>query len=103
MVFRTRLILLALFTIALFPLGSARANKQNEEKLFKVYGNTPVLDHGKPGSWNGIYTDPGAVTYYDGQFHIFYNGFNGWPASVQIGYATSPDAYHWTKQGDDPV
>jgi predicted GH43/DUF377 family glycosyl hydrolase len=78
---------------------SARA----ADSLFTVKGDTPVLHHGAQGSWNETYTDPGAVLYADGQFHMFYNGFNGWPASVQIGYATSPNGSEWTKQGNDPV
>src|SRR5437868_1773687 len=73
------------------------------DSLFTVKGHTPVLHHGARGTWNETYTDPGAVLYANGQFHMFYNGFNGWPASVQIGYATSPDGTEWTKQGDDPV
>ena len=30
-------------------------------------------------------------------------GFNGWPASVQIGYATSDDGLKWTEVSPDPV
>lgn len=29
---------------------------------------------------------------------FFRNGFRGWPATVQVGYVTSPDGYTWTKQ-----
>ncbi len=54
-------------------------------------------------SWDSQYTDPGAVFYHDGQFHMFRNGFNGWPAPVQIGYATSPDGVTWTDMSPDPV
>jgi len=97
-----RTILVALMTLTLF--GNIQlASGQSAEKTFTVYGTKPVVDHGKPGSWNSIYTDPGAVMYDKGQFYIFYNGFNGWPAPVEIGYATSPDGLNWTKQGDDPV
>lgn len=83
--------------------GYHAATASDNVPVFKVFGDSPVLDHGKAGSWNAVYTDPGAVLYHDGLFHMFYNGFNGWPAPVQIGYATSPDGLHWTKQGDDPV
>ncbi len=53
--------------------------------------------------WDNQYTDPGAATYYEGQFHMFRNGFIGWPASVQIAYTTSEDGIVWEKQGEDPV
>jgi len=84
-------------------LGISAPTKADSAPLFKVYGNAPVVNHGVAGTWNAVYTDPGAVTFHDGLFHMFYNGFNGWPAPVQIGYATSPDGYTWTKQGDKPV
>jgi predicted GH43/DUF377 family glycosyl hydrolase len=34
---------------------------------------------------------------------MFRNGFNGWPASVQIGYLTSADGIVWTEVTEDPV
>jgi predicted GH43/DUF377 family glycosyl hydrolase len=71
--------------------------------FFTVQGSDPVVPKGSPGSWDDRYTDPGAVFYHDGQFHMFRNGFRDWPATVQIGYATSPDGYTWTQQGDAPV
>ncbi len=63
----------------------------------------PVIMHGDTGAWDGQYTDPGAVIFYDGQFHIFRNGFVGWPAWVGIAYHTSPDGYTWTQHGDGPI
>jgi hypothetical protein len=59
--------------------------------------------HGESDEWDGKYTDPGAVMFHDGQFHMFRNGFLGWPASVQIGYLTSPDGLTWTEVSPDPV
>lgn len=73
------------------------------ESLFKAYGDGPVVPHGPLTGWDGTYTDPGAVLYHDGKFHMFRNGFRAWPAAVQIGYATSDDGYSWAKQGDQPV
>jgi predicted GH43/DUF377 family glycosyl hydrolase len=98
-----KLFLMAISVVSLGSASSISAEGSNTGGLFTVYGNGPVLHHGERGTWNETYTDPGAVLYYGGQFHMFYNGFNGWPASVQIGYATSPDGINWTKQGTDPV
>ncbi len=71
--------------------------------FFSVYGDAPVVSKGQGGAWDDRYTDPGAVLYYDGMFHMFRNGFRGFPAESQVGYVTSPDGYNWTKQGDEPV
>ena len=99
-----RYLLVAALVAVIAPLTNhVQAQSTSANPGFTVYGDSPVLHRGPDGSWNETYTDPGAVFYYNGLFHMFYNGFNGWPASVQIGYATSPDGYTWTKQGQDPV
>ena len=98
---RTFAILGALSLLAL--AGSAITSAQSE-RLFKVFSTQPVVSHNSAqGTWDDRYTDPGAVTYYNGKFYMFRNGFQGWPASVQWGYVTSEDGYTWTKQGEQPV
>jgi len=71
--------------------------------FFTVYGDKPIVSKGEPGTWDDRFTDPGAVIYHDGMFHMFRNGFRGFPAESQVGYVTSLDSLAWTKQGDDPV
>ena len=71
--------------------------------FFTVYGDEPIVSKGQPGTWDDRFTDPGAVIYHDGMFHMFRNGFRGFPAESQVGYVTSSDGYTWTKQGDDPI
>lgn len=71
--------------------------------FFTVYGDEPIVSKGQPGTWDDRFTDPGAVIYQDGMFHMFRNGFRGFPAESQVGYVTSLDGYTWTKQGDDPI
>ncbi len=71
--------------------------------FFTVYGDKPIVPKGQPGTWDDRFTDPGAVIYHDGLFHMFRNGFRGFPAESQVGYVTSTDGYTWTKQGDAPI
>jgi predicted GH43/DUF377 family glycosyl hydrolase len=71
--------------------------------FFTVYGDKPIVPKGQPGTWDDRFTDPGAVIYHDGMFHMFRNGFRGFPAESEVGYVTSTDGYTWTKQGDDPI
>ena len=73
------------------------------QSFFKVFGEEPIVSKGESGTWDDRYTDPGAVVFYDGIFHMFRNGFRGYPAESQVGYVTSTDGYTWTKQGADPV
>ena len=94
-----------LFLLSTFLLLTLTAYAQDTAPtLFTLYSDQPVMPHGdKTTDWDYTYTDPGAVIYHDGKFHMFRNGFNGWPASVQIGYATSEDGLKWTEVSPDPV
>jgi predicted GH43/DUF377 family glycosyl hydrolase len=62
---------------------------------------TPIVERGD--DWDQIYTDPGAVTFHDGQFHMIRNGFNSWVGSVQMGYLVSNDGLNWSQPQDTPV
>ncbi len=55
------------------------------------------------GLWDSQYRDPGAIIFHDGQYHMFYNGINGFPRPVGVGYAISDDGLHWTTQSKEPV
>lgn len=67
------------------------------------FGDYDLIFSVGSNSWESAFIDPGAVLYYEGQFHMFYNGISGWPAHVQVGYATSPDGEAWTRMTDEPV
>jgi sucrose-6-phosphate hydrolase SacC (GH32 family) len=86
----------ALLLILALGLTTAVHAQTDTEPLF-----TPLPD---PVVTNGDirYTDPGAVVAHDGQFHMFFNVFDGWPAPVEIKHAVSDDGLTWT-QGDEVV
>jgi hypothetical protein len=71
--------------------------------LFDVNADVPVLMHSTNGQWPTRYIDPGAMVYHAGQFHMFFNGIDGWPAHVGVGYATSTDGVNWTQVGTTPI
>ncbi len=70
--------------------------------LFTYPATTAIVPHGPTGSWDGQYTDPGGAVYHDGTYHLFHNGFVGWPAPVSIAHATSTDGFTWTR-ATDPI
>jgi hypothetical protein len=72
-------------------------------ELFQFYAQNPVLPASSDPNWDNTYIDPGATFFYQGQFHMFFNGINGFPRPVGVGYATSTDGYHWTRQVTQPV
>lgn len=76
---------------------------QLDASLFRFYEANPVLQQSNNPRWDNLYVDPGAVLYHEGQFHMFYNGINGFPAPVRVGYATSQDGSQWQREVDEPV
>lgn len=71
--------------------------------IFELFSEEAIIHHGKRADWDGQFTDPGAVVYHDGGFHMFRNGFVGWPAPVAIGYVRSADGFEWTEVGEEPL
>jgi len=71
--------------------------------FFQVYGDKPIVPNGADGAWDDRFTDPGAVVYYNGLFHMFRNGFRDFPAESYVGHVTSQDGYTWTKEPDEPI
>ncbi|MCA9939134.1 MAG: alpha/beta fold hydrolase [Anaerolineales bacterium] len=63
----------------------------------------PILAHSPSPDMADLYINPGAILFHDGQFHMFCNSFTGWPGVIKVGYATSPDGYHWRLAQDAPV
>jgi predicted GH43/DUF377 family glycosyl hydrolase len=92
-----------LFLLWILLVIGTGVNAQEEGEVFTLYGDQPVVRHGAFGEWDGRYTDPGAVLFHEGKFHMFRNGFQAWPASVQIGYLTSEDGLNWTEVSEAPV
>ena len=84
-------------------LPNAIPTDQLAESILHFYEGNPVLQQSNNRKWDNQFIDPGAMVYHDGTFHMFYNGINGFPAPVGVGYATSPDGYHWTRQVSEPV
>jgi predicted GH43/DUF377 family glycosyl hydrolase len=71
--------------------------------LFQFFEGNPVLQRSNNPDWDSQFIDPGGMIYHDGMFHMFFNGINGFPRPVGVGYATSPDGYQWSRQTDEPV
>jgi hypothetical protein len=92
---------LILLSLAGVSITSVAAQGPADSKELEIDADNAAVWHGE--DWDDQYTDPGAVVYHDGMFHMFRNGFIGWPARVQIGYTISEDGITWEKQGEDPV
>ena len=59
--------------------------------FFSPSSDLPVFTHGADDAWFSGAVEPGAIIFYDGQLHMFFNGLDGWPAQSGVGYAVSVD------------
>ena len=95
-------ILLLLISSLIYAQDESPFTLQTEE-------DTPAIEHtavtreNRDYEYAEQYTDPGAVVFHDGQFHMFRNGFRGWPARVWIHYLVSDDGINWEQPSDQPV
>ena len=46
---------------------------------FSLVKENPVLKRGVRSNFDGMFIDPGAVTFHDGKFHLLYSALPGWP------------------------
>jgi predicted GH43/DUF377 family glycosyl hydrolase len=63
----------------------------------------PIVSHDPSSEIKNLYINPGAVTFHEDKFHMFFNSFTAWPGLVKVGYMTSDDGYHWQMVQDEPV
>lgn len=88
-------------TATLLPTASPIPEKI---QVFNLISADPIVANGESSDWDSRYTDPGAVIYHDGVFHMFRNGFRGFPATSQVGYVISTDGKTWVEQNNgEPI
>ena len=81
--------------------GSAESTT---DSLFTLHSDDWLISQQDEAiEWGAFRTDPGAIVFHDGQYHMFRNVFGGFPGPVEIGYATSPDGVAWTEAVSGPV
>ena len=65
--------------------------------------SVPIITNNPSPEIKNLYINPGAVTFHDGKFHMFFNSFTSWPGVIKVGYMTSDDGYEWQMAQDEPV
>jgi len=86
----------------LFTWQIGHATSSDGKTWVKDRLNNPVLKKGEAGSWDEQYVWSSCVIFDGSIFKMWYTGGNeDWKG--QIGYATSPDGFNWTKEDDNPV
>jgi len=76
----------------------------SEMDAFGLSAGNPVVPVGPPGAWDEHIRQIGNVLYepwdVGKEYKLFYSGYSGsYTGVTYIGYATSSDGIHWTKQG----
>ena len=70
---------------------------------FMLAIETPVFASSEvEGAWDHRFVGPGGVTFVDGRFHMFRNGY-GEERATGVGYGVSDDGLGWTSGAQAPV
>ncbi len=64
------------------------------------YSGNPILTV-RPGTWESVTSNDPKVYFTGSQYVMLYSGFNG--TNYEIGLATSPDGFNWTKSPQNPI
>ena len=65
------------------------------------FPNNPTMNLGAEGSWNCAGVSNPSVIFKDGEFKMWYTGFDR--KNMRIGYATSSDGIGWSQYSDNPI
>ena len=91
------------FAMVMFVLSVSLVWGQDEAITWELVSIEPVSPHGAATDWNSIYNEPGAVIYYEGQYHLFVNGYSGFPSNNGIGYRVSDDGINYEWATEEPI
>ncbi len=87
--------------------ASASANSPTyDNKLihFTPYAENPVFVGTDTNTWDQHIRERGYILKEKDTYHMWYTGFREGPEeSLSLGYATSPDGFHWTRYPDNPI
>ncbi len=95
-------LLIGIMILSLLPAVSF-GQDEGDAPYFAIDLQNPIAEHGKAFEWDGQFTNPGAVVYHDGLFHMFRPGFFRWGEDTGVGYLTSEDGGNWTEYSEDPI
>jgi predicted GH43/DUF377 family glycosyl hydrolase len=78
--------------------------KYNDPSTGSPYAESdPVLQPGPPDAWDYRYIFRSSIRQTAGGWEVFYGGYAAMHLSSAIGYASSPDGIHWSKDPRNPT
>lgn len=101
---KIRLVLLVCLILVIAAPIYAQEDSDGEKNLpFSMVTDDPVVNRELNTILDNRYSNPGAMIYHDGQFHMFRNGFRGWPSRVTVTYLVSDDGITWEMGSEETV
>ena len=107
-----RLLLTALFAlgVAVHPGMAQESAAGDQEEFpsslveFRAYPGNPLFAGTGNDSWDRQIRERGYLLKEGDVYHLWYTGYNDQRTDLRmLGYATSPDGLHWTRDPDNPI
>ncbi|MEL7436869.1 MAG: hypothetical protein AAFN11_23220, partial [Chloroflexota bacterium] len=92
-----------IFMLLMLLVTAGFASAQSQQITWEFVSDEPISANGEAGSWNSAWNEPGVVIYHDGLYHLFVNGYDGYPANTGIGYKISEDGVTYEWVSDEPL
>jgi predicted GH43/DUF377 family glycosyl hydrolase len=70
---------------------------------FKPYEGNPIFQAAGPGHWDEKIRERGWIMKEDGEYHMWYTGYDNPKGPMKLGYATSPDGISWKRYEGNPI
>jgi len=81
--------------------ASLQSNCNLPQNPFDFEGNQSEFAPLQRGT--DLYTNPGAVIFHDGVFHMFRNNFTNWPGLIRVFHLTSTNGMTWSREDETQV
>jgi beta-1,2-mannobiose phosphorylase / 1,2-beta-oligomannan phosphorylase len=95
-------------SLLLFTASCQNPKKNSEEfppemVSFKPCESNPVFGGTGTDTWDRQIRERGYILYEEGNFKMWYSGYNGGHNPKYLGYATSADGINWKRYSNNPV
>ena len=70
---------------------------------FVPYKKNPVFSGTASTTWDNQIRERGFILKEDSSYFLWYTGYTNIDSVKYLGYATSPDGFHWTRYPDNPI
>jgi len=91
-----------ILSLTILVISGCKQDNTPTPLKFNAYEHNPILSPGQSGTWDDLFLWTPQIVLYEDVFYLYYLGGNK-SGRMAVGFATSPDGFHFTKFAGNPV